>query len=496
MTMTVLTTTEVDAELNGIRAVASWEVGEHRYPYLQLSAGSFELLSYALFSVSAPIGHDRGWESATVMIRGSDAGRDVLLLTKTGIAGLVQCKRWDGGPALPEVFREIAKAILYPFVNAQLPKIEAGQYYYLCLADDPAKTVVDFFAKPSISERDTDIAVAVQEVLEKYKSLAAIALPDAVANVRTIISTLKFKIVRPADLDGWLQALPQVAKRFFRHRILIDNDALSEPMAALKAKLAQMEAKLNGVPFVADVDLKVIRDRIEGTPESHRVSVGFASLFGYPREMFAGTENLNRRLSLLATFMNQLNQDYVEWLNEQAWEAAGEICDARLVQATVPPIARQLPIAFLGGVVNDAAWRTTMGRTLGDIVKNVSNKAPLNLTDADRLEQVRARLFDDALRYLAGDFSHLKGDLELKRKMIRHMLDGIPDWPALETAFEQGVKVMREPMFEAAKRLRALCEHKVSVFMMGLAGIDDPSTLQRMADSVKSLEAKKERPIK
>jgi hypothetical protein len=119
------------------------------------------------------------------------------------------------------------------------------------------------------------------------------------------------------------------------------------------------------------------------------------------------------------------------------------------------------------------------------LLKTMSCKG---LTGEERLQCVRTRLVEAGQRYLDHDYSQLRGDIAFKRRLIDHMTDGIHDRPAIERAFDQGIKVMRDPLINAATKLRALSAHKPSMFMMGMSGMDDPNVLNQMVATIRGLE--------
>jgi hypothetical protein len=133
-TVTIIRGPEADAEIDKVHAVEGVTAAPVNFPLVGLSADDFERLCYALFKVSAPDGVDRAWNDAAIMVRGADAGRDLLLLAGEIPWGVVQCKRLESAIALPAILRELIKLILYPEVDSTLPQIEAGTHYFLALA--------------------------------------------------------------------------------------------------------------------------------------------------------------------------------------------------------------------------------------------------------------------------------------------------------------------------------------------------------------------------
>ena len=80
--MPVITGKLADEEISKIKAIDDLDAAVNTFPYTRLSADDFERLNYALFKISAPTGQTRDWDDAGLMLRGADAGRDVILLRR------------------------------------------------------------------------------------------------------------------------------------------------------------------------------------------------------------------------------------------------------------------------------------------------------------------------------------------------------------------------------------------------------------------------------
>jgi hypothetical protein len=423
-----------DAEIALVQAVEGDEPGLASFAYLRLADDDFERLSYALSKRSAPMGVERTWDDAALMVRGADAGRDVLLTSHGSPVAVVQCKRLESGMVLPAVFREIAKLILFAKINGDL-SFDRALLYMLTLARDPASTVVEFFARRQELEadRENDIRAAAREVRESYATLASLTPDEAESEVIKVLPKLSLRLVRPTDLDEWMGREPSVSARFFRQRIVVDSTKVVAGQQEIMALLQTMADKVDGVPLLTDADLRILKERIEQTPESHRLSVGIAMLFGYPKEMFALNGDLRSRIGRLAAVLREIDQDYIDWIFKRSREMAEEICNTGEVLFGVPPFARQIPTAFLGLVAKECAAAAISGTVMSQIVANIT-KEPAFRDDSERMANVRDQLLEAGLRYLAGDFSQLVGDPELvstKRYIIAKMMVGLTsraDW--------------------------------------------------------------------
>ena len=110
------------------------------------------------------------------------------------------------------------------------------------------------------------------------------------------------------------------------------------------------QTHLEGVPFVTDVDLKIIRDRIEDTPETTEL------LSGLPRYLVF-LRNVCRKDKLIAR-VNRINLEAMNGLyglyhlaQRRVAEKLVAICNTPEVIVTVHPFVRQMAMGFLGLVV-------------------------------------------------------------------------------------------------------------------------------------------------
>lgn len=205
----IISGADADAEISKVEPASDEDAGLDSFAYLRLGDEDFERLSYALAKRSAPHGITRTWDDAAHMVRGADAGRDVLLTKAGRPVGVIQCKRLESQMALPAVFREMAKLILFASVNGDL-RFDSDLIYFLTVARDPSGTVVDYFARRAEIEASKAEAIkaAAIEVRDTYVTLKP--LDDATAEKRVLeaLPKLSINLLRPIDLDEWLGREP------------------------------------------------------------------------------------------------------------------------------------------------------------------------------------------------------------------------------------------------------------------------------------------------
>lgn len=486
----ILAETDVNAELNTVTPVDIIDAGQATFDYLRLDNTDFERLLYALAKCSAPHGLARTWDSATVMVRGADAGRDVLLTCIRAAAGVIQCKRLESSMPLPAVFREIAKLILFANVQKDLSFSERLTYI-LAVARDPAKTVVEYFARRAELESANEDAIraAAREVRDSYETLKNFSNDEAERTVLDALPFLDLHLVRPVDLDEWLCREAGVSHRFFRQRVVVDNEPMRQGFADVMNVLKHMSGQLSNIEPITDEDLSILRDDISDMPETHRMNVGIGMLFGFPREMFVGRTALEDRIGRLQRILIEIDQDYTDWTFKQVNRLAGQILESAEAQF-VSPFAKQVPEPFLGHVAKECLVEAISGSVMDDIVRKVRGEKKFD-SDDERLRDVRDELHENGLSYLAGDFSKLEGDTELvawKRAIIAQLMHNIEAPDHLTRALDQGIAFLKPKLLEAADELRRLCKHKTTIVLTGTRGIDKDASLKRLADTVRGLE--------
>lgn len=489
----ILSGIAADAEIGKVNPAEIEDAGLASFAYLRLDDGDFERLSYALAKISAPLGVERIWNDAALMVRGADAGRDVLL-TKNGVpAGVIQCKRLASQMPLPAVFREMAKLILFASANDDL-QFNSDLIYMLVVARDPAGTVVDYFARRSEVEplkRDMIMAAAL-EIRDTYVTLEK--MDDAVVErlVFEALPKLAIKLLRPVDLDEWMGREAAVAARFFKQRVVVDNQFVSDRLDSVEGLLRGLMGDVQKLAPVTDEDLELLSEQIRDTPETHRLNFGIAMLFGFPAEMFIGRPDLEKRIGRLRDLLQEVQADYTDWVFALARDKTVEICDSAEAMYA-PMVARAVVGPFLGYVAKECLSVAISGSVMTGILDRLSN-APRLENDEARLRQAQRDVAAEWGRYLTGDFGQMIGEpeeLELKRLIIEQGLQGIASEAHLNKALEMGANLMKLKLFDAANSIRATCKHKVSIVLTGSHGIDSKEGLKRLADTVRSLEALK-----
>lgn len=485
----------ITAELRRVGVIDDYDLGVKAYPHERLSSRDFELLAWSLFRESRPPDAAPGisWDRASLAQRGPDRGRDILLLHEGAAVGVVQCKGERQRVTLPGVLRELAKVILHLDTQATVQWNKTGLAYWLACASEPARTVVDFFDSPSVvfdSPEDL-LGRAVENVVRRYEGLRRLDSVAAKGLVAACVEGASLSLLRPVDLNMWLWKERGTAVTFFQ-----PGSVAMEESAARKLRddVEAIRRRTDGIPLMNDADLRMVKGYVESVPESHRLSLGFVSLFGFPREMFAGgPDQFRRRIMPIAGLIEDLHYDYMAWMFERVAAEVESICVRPEVVVRVHPFAKQIPSSLLTLVAAEQMARKLQGKVLADITRKATGLGKFIDFDG-RMEHVKATLIEEGRSYLAGDYSRVVGEgelLEFKLKLIRFLMQGIADEGDLTRVLDGGEAVLRPHLEDSADRLEELGAHRPAVFIMGTSGLDDAEQVSRMGETLKALDGMK-----
>jgi len=230
----------LDAELQAVHPVQDVEAGPATFPFMRLTARTFELLLYSLFrgaTPPAPISVE--YDRVRILNDGTDRGRDVVLY-KEGIAvGVIQCKRREDAISLPEVFREIIRFILFAHLYPDLLPDQDDFTYVLALATRPAETAADLFHEQGriLAENDALIAGHVQKVIAEYESFRGIDAAAVLPTVKAKLAALDLHLLTEVQLAEWLHSETTIAQRYFPARVVIDPDGFQRVIVPMMEDL-------------------------------------------------------------------------------------------------------------------------------------------------------------------------------------------------------------------------------------------------------------------
>lgn len=222
--ITFLTSEESTAELSRVNPVNCDKAASSRFPYNALSSDDFERLLYSLYQKRT--GREAGYDNLRLMIYGADQGRDVWLTLDEIPVGLVQCKRVKQGFSAPSAMREVIKFLLFAELEPELLPNPSKFCFTLAVSADPADTTATMFQTPKkwIEENKKKIPGYIDDLRKKYSSFSEIDTKTVFPKILDRLIALKYKLIRPVDLDGLLEESPSVNRRFFKAHIVIGLD--------------------------------------------------------------------------------------------------------------------------------------------------------------------------------------------------------------------------------------------------------------------------------
>ncbi|WP_339378351.1 AAA family ATPase [Vibrio splendidus] len=186
-------------------------------PFHLLNPDEFELLLWDLFYSHC---HDIDilFDNARLMITGADQGRDVWFTHEGKPSGLIQCKREEKKYSRNDVLKEVIKFLLYSELSPSLLPQPTTFTYCLALSTDPKGEVDDFFEDPLtwLKSNKLEVESVIKKVVKSYKSFKDIKLEDVKDSIYSNIKSLSYQLIRPHELNRWLDIHQDVRKRFFK----------------------------------------------------------------------------------------------------------------------------------------------------------------------------------------------------------------------------------------------------------------------------------------
>lgn len=219
---------EIRQEIEVVSEVNDVEAGVQMAPLNDLTDAGFELLLWEIFRNRKNV--DGYYDDATLMVAGADRGRDVWLTHQGNPAGLVQCKRLKSAFSAPDAVREVIKFILFSELDSRLLNEGAPFKYSLAVSTDPASTTVSFFTSPMqwLHDNESNLLDYTESVIGKYKSFSGFTAADKLDQVKKRLHSFSYELLRPSKIDSLLEDFPKVRTRFFKVRLVQDQDAFEE----------------------------------------------------------------------------------------------------------------------------------------------------------------------------------------------------------------------------------------------------------------------------
>lgn len=186
-------------------------------PFHLLNPDEFELLLWDLFYSSCQ-DIDILFDNARLMITGADQGRDVWFTHEGKPSGLIQCKREEKKYSRNDVLKEVIKFLLHSELTPSLLPQPTTFTYCLALSTDPKGEVDDFFETPLtwLKSNKLEVESVTKKVIKKYQSFKDIKSEDVIDSIYSNIKNLSYQLIRPHELNRWLDVHQNVRKRFFK----------------------------------------------------------------------------------------------------------------------------------------------------------------------------------------------------------------------------------------------------------------------------------------
>ncbi|MFA0483929.1 hypothetical protein [Vibrio sp. 10N.222.55.B11] len=215
-------------------------------PFHLLTPDQFELLLWDLF-YSDCNDTDLEFDNARLMITGADQGRDVWLTGDGEPSGLIQCKREEKKYGRKDVLKEVVKFLLHSELTPALLPHPKAFTYCLALSTDPKGEVDDFFEKPLdwLKDNKTEVESVTKQVIKNYQRFKNTKSDDVIDSIFSKIKSLSYQLIRPHELNRWLDIHQDVRKRFFK----LPQDIHQLPYGSHSSKLVVGDLKHASLPL-------------------------------------------------------------------------------------------------------------------------------------------------------------------------------------------------------------------------------------------------------
>ncbi|EGQ7892436.1 restriction endonuclease [Vibrio parahaemolyticus] len=215
-------------------------------PFHLLTPDQFELLLWDLF-YSECNDTDLEFDNARLMITGADQGRDVWLTNDGEPSGLIQCKREEKKYGRKDVLKEVVKFLLHSELTPALLPHPKAFTYCLALGTDPKGEVDDFFERPLdwLKDNMTEVESVTKQVIKNYQRFKNTKSDDVIDSIFSKIKSLSYQLIRPHELNRWLDIHQDVRKRFFK----LPQDIHQLPYGSHSSKLVVGDLKHASLPL-------------------------------------------------------------------------------------------------------------------------------------------------------------------------------------------------------------------------------------------------------
>ncbi len=277
---------KIDAELESIIKPIALVAGLDAFPYSSLDDREFEILVYSLIKDEIQQGNNPGIVKISLMNGVSERGRDIVLYSSYGPAGIVQCKNLIKKLDKPTACKELIKFALHCILDDTLLSDAQQAEYHMYASGGFAEPAQKLFDE-HITVIDADMASGefkkyVQQVVEFYEHFCDLRAAPPVSKVAEMIKSFRLLKFDANDLNLRLSDNPRVTPPFFRTKILVN----SEHIRPLMRSELDSFGERHGLSLLTDEHLAELTSRISNIDKSKRVSLGQVDIFGYDRAIY------------------------------------------------------------------------------------------------------------------------------------------------------------------------------------------------------------------
>jgi hypothetical protein len=476
---------QIDNEVGAVYKPMAIESGIAILPLSDLSDRDFELLIYCLIKQELEDGEHASYTDIALMQGVSERGRDCVLYRHGKVAGLVQCKKYQGRLTKPLVIKEIIKFLLFSTLDQTiLPDPKAFEYKIYVSNDltEPAISLIHAYKNEiEIEISSRTISDYVNDVVEEYDSFSGYIKLPPVTEIEQLLRTIEVSSCNATDITMRVYKHDSILSSFFNVRTVVSLQAAD--------KMFRTALDDYGLKVLTDEDLKVLQQRIGNIGEGNRVNLGYVDFFGFSKDFFKFLKGkaFEDILTAVASLKSALNRELLNFV-------MAEINKRILLHITVKLLGTGKIHPFSVGIAMPYLFdRISVKIITGTIPKSLASKInPQSALSKDELiANISEKLFESSARIMKGDYSHLVGnpaDIEFKKKLYEHMHQGLSDIQDAKKVFSKDIDIIRPILDQIEDELERLVSAEQTIVIKDASFIENEIEMKRALQTVLEID--------
>ncbi|PZW49690.1 hypothetical protein [Pseudomonas sp. URMO17WK12:I2] len=475
----------ISAELKSIIKPNALIAGLDGFPYKDLDDREFEILIYSLLKDEITRGEVPDVSKVSLMQGVGERGRDIILYSSHGVAGVVQCKKLAKRLDKPAAYKEIIKYILHCILDESLVSTSGQTEYHMYAPGGLTEQTQKLFDSPEVTI-NADLANGLFEkqllaVINFYEAFQGFQVSPPLARVADELKKLKLLKHDANDLDVRLAHNSRVAAAFFRTKVYVEK----ETIAPVLEELLNTFGEKMGLKLLTDEHLIEVQERISKIHSSKRVSFGHVDIFGYDRELYAyfSNEEFEEFLKRIEAVRQFFNVKALSVITEKVMSLMYEkitiplVHEDRIRPITVVVVGQYLvrviiPI-FMRGAMTSEAYHKKYG----------SSEVSLDI--------VVGEIVSSIMKFLAGDYSNFPNPDPSREMRISHFVAlsaGISSEADALEIISEDMLLLKPIVDEIITEVSGIADASRTIIIKDTSIMSDADAIRKVSDELDSLQ--------